>query len=107
MKSILIKILILSFIVLITGACNKTPETEIGEAIAILDSVKLTKQNDTGYNEIREIEDSIYLVLESIEEERSKLIFRKYKHYSLQLEKLIYRTNQLRHDTIVHSGNMK
>lgn len=93
------KILFKSLLLLLTlglaMACQKTPQSEINEVKALLDSAQEENIQENYSEEYQILKDSINAVFEGIESEKSKFASTKYNMYKEQLKNLINETKHL------------
>ncbi len=77
-------------------ACLKTPLSEINEVKILLDSARLENVQDIYPNEFKVLKDSVDIVLEGIESQRSKFLIKNYTKYKVQLYNLTDEIQKLR-----------
>lgn len=86
-------------ILVLIGAngCNKSMQTEMTYALSVLDSARVEGTNIIYGSEFKQLEDSVLMIIEVVEIEKSNLIIKNHDNDLATLQKLVAEINSLRH----------
>jgi hypothetical protein len=82
----------------VLSACSKVPRETLDETLAAIDSARIEQVELIYPEQIEDIKDSIAIILENIEVQKSKILFKDYSKQKEKLYKLTEQTNKLRHE---------
>ncbi len=91
----MIKTPVIPVLLILILSCQKLPQPEMSKAKTILDSAWVEDLQESDRADFQILKDSINIVLERIENQKSKFGLRKYDYYKEQLKSLLEKAEQL------------
>lgn len=99
MKSQKVKIIMSGTVLFyVLSACSKIPRETLDETLATIDSARIEQVELIYPERFEDIKDSIAIILENIEVQKSKILFKDYSEQEEKLHKLTEQTNKLRYE---------